>query len=63
LTQQIFFDDVPVDVGKAKIPLVEAVGDLLRASSQEVEAGGVQILNLSEAIYEFLTEYVRSSID
>src|SRR5437660_11157424 len=55
--------NLPVHVGEAEIPALEAVGQLRVVDPQAVQDGGVQVMHMDGVVDDVVAEVVRLAID
>ena len=60
---QNFFHDLSVDVGETEVSSLEAVGELFVVEAEEVEEGGVEVVDVDFAVDHSEAEFVALAVD
>ena len=60
---QNFLHEFSVDVGEAEVSSLEAVGELFVVEAEEVEEGGVEVVDVDLAIDHSEAEFVALAVD
>ena len=54
---------MPVHVGEAEVAALEAVGELLVVEAEQVQDGGVQVVDVDLALDDAEAEFVGRAVD